>query len=782
MKRAPPTAAGRTAVVGLWLLVLLLAGLVVGERLRVEDDLAAFLPAKTDPFERRMMRLATEGPASRLVLAAIEGGTPEERAGASRRARAALEGLRGVVRVENGEGADPAAFDALRPYRYLLADAGPLDAAGLRAALEDRLGELRSPLALLAQEGLADDPTAALRGLLLKGAEGVPRRVEGVLASKDGARALLLIETAGKGFAFTRKAATVAAIEEALDEAAAPAGLEVVLTGPPVFAVTSAERIDAAVTRLSAIAAALVAALVLWTFRSLGPLLLASLPLLTAYLVGVAAVLLAYGAIHGIALAFAMTLLGVTVDYPIHLLAHQKPGDGLGDAARAIRRPLWLGALTTALAFGVIGFSGLPGLGQLALCLGAGLLAAALVADRVLPALRPGQPPARLAPLLPLPLRAPRPLAPLLLGLGLLAALHLLWTGGAVWADDLAALNPVPVEEQRQDERLRADLGAPDLGPALAVSAPTAEAVLLAEEAIEPRLRDLVASGGIGGFDMASLHLPSVARQKARQAGLPDAPALRKDLDGAVRGLPFKAGLFAPFLAAVAASRTKPPLTAEAGLRLFGGTPLGPRLEALLGSEGGLWHGLVTLSGVRDRAAPGAVAQGSPAVRAVDLAGLAGATMTEARDAALRHLAAGSVLILAVPLLVRRRALDVPAAALALGLALVLTASLLVLLGERLNLFHVLACLLVVGAGLDYALFFLHAGDGDAAEGGLRWRTLHAVVLCAASTGLVFDLIATAGVPVLRAIGLTVGLGTALAFLCAYALLARGGDLPRGET
>ena len=114
-----------------------------------------------------------------------------------------------------------------------------------------------------------------------------------------------------------------------------------------------------------------------------------------------------------------------------------------------------------------------------------------------------------------------------------------------------------------------------------------------------------------------------------------------------------------------------------------------------------------------------------------------------------------------------------------------MTVSLLVLLGERLNLFHVLACLLVVGAGLDYALFFLHAGgagDGDAAEGGLRRRTLHAVVLCAASTGLVFDLIATAGVPVLRAIGLTVGLGIALALLCAYALLARGGDLPGKET
>ena len=83
--------------------------------------------------------------------------------------------------------------------------------------------------------------------------------------------------------------------------------------------------------------------------------------------------------------------------------------------------------------------------------------------------------------------------------------------------------------------------------------------------------------------------------------------------------------------------------------------------------------------------------------------------------------------------------------------------------GVELNLFHLVALVLGAGLGLDYALFFEHAGD-DRAE---QLRTLHAVIVCSLTTLLVFSLLALSTIPVLRAIGSTVALAVVANFVFA---------------
>ena len=87
--------------------------------------------------------------------------------------------------------------------------------------------------------------------------------------------------------------------------------------------------------------------------------------------------------------------------------------------------------------------------------------------------------------------------------------------------------------------------------------------------------------------------------------------------------------------------------------------------------------------------------------------------------------------------------------------------------GVELNLFHLVSLILAAGLGLDYALFFDHAGD-DHAE---QLRTLHAVIVCSLTTLLVFALLATSSIPVLRAIGGTVALGVAFNFVLALLIV-----------
>jgi predicted exporter len=89
--------------------------------------------------------------------------------------------------------------------------------------------------------------------------------------------------------------------------------------------------------------------------------------------------------------------------------------------------------------------------------------------------------------------------------------------------------------------------------------------------------------------------------------------------------------------------------------------------------------------------------------------------------------------------------------------------------GVELNLFHLVALILAAGLGLDYGLFFDHAGDSREEQ----LRTLHAVIVCSLTTLLVFALLALSSIPVLRAIGSTVAIGVFGNFVLALLVTRR---------
>ena len=101
-------------------------------------------------------------------------------------------------------------------------------------------------------------------------------------------------------------------------------------------------------------------------------------------------------------------------------------------------------------------------------------------------------------------------------------------------------------------------------------------------------------------------------------------------------------------------------------------------------------------------------------------------------------------------------------------LTLLVIVAVLRLAGVELTLFHLVALILATGLGLDYALFFEHAGD-DRDD---QIRTLHAILVCSLMTLLVFSLLGLSSIPVLRAIGTTVTLGVVCNFVLSL-LVAR---------
>ncbi|TCO41203.1 MMPL family transporter [Dokdonella fugitiva] len=762
----------RVALLAVWLLALAALAAFAWHTLRIGTDLRSFMPPPQTPDQKLLMEQIGEGPGSRLLLLSIDG-APEARLAELSRGLAAA--LRADARFEQAiNGAfDPSALDEkLLPYRWLLSptlDTHALDAEYLADQLGQRVEDLASPAATLLKPLLPRDPTLEVLALAQRWSPPkAPIVRDGVWFSSDGA-ALLLAQTRGAGFDPAVQGAAIDALQAAFRALPDVGAAKLTISGPGWFTVLINERTRGEADRIGLVSTLGFVLLLVLAYRSLPALLLAGLPVLSGGLAGIAALALLSGSAHGITLAFGFTLLGVAQEYPIRVLSHRRAGEDALASVRALWPLLATAIVSAAIAYLAFLASGVTGLQQLAVFTIAGLLAAGFSTRYLLPRVLPSRfhdvaTHAWLAGAVRALDALPRPrwLPWLLAALGLVV----LWRApGPTWENDLAALTPVPQDLLLRDAKLRGELGAPDVRYLLVLHAADADGVLALSESIEPRLDALVQAHVLDAAELPSRYLPSLATQRARQAKLPDRAALEQALAAAGAELPFRAGLFAPFVDDVEAARTLEPLTPAT----FASSPLGARLAAMLVAREDGWLGLATLSGVHDAAALDAFAASTHgAVRLLDLKAASESLVVAYRERILRALGlALGLLALTVVVALRsiRRAWHV--------LAPMTLATVLVVVVERasglsLSLFHLVAVTLAAGLGLHYALFF----ERPVADPAEARRTLHATLVCVASALLVFGLQALSSLPVLRAIGLTVALGVGFHF-CLSILMAR---------
>jgi predicted exporter len=412
------------------------------------------------------------------------------------------------------------------------------------------------------------------------------------------------------------------------------------------------------------------------------------------------------------------------------------------------------------------------GLAQLACLTVAGLLVAGLTTRFLLPWVIPA---ARRDPAASVFLRqldercarAPRPLWLFAL-VPIVATAIFMWRPDGFWQNDLSKLTPVPEKLLRVDAGLRRDLATPDLRYLMVVSGVGENMVLTDLERLEPGLAAAVRQGHLGGYEHAARYLPTIETQRARRDALPDAAALRAMLDATVADLPFEDDLFAPFVADVERARQLPPLTHAA----LAGTPLALSVNDLLFPRDGRWYALVSLFDVRDPASVAELARAGRGITFLDLKAASETLVAEQRSHIIRCLMIAALLLVAVIWIALRRLSRVLRVLAPMALTTVLILAVLRACDVPLNLFHLISLVLAAGLGLDYALFFEHASHGAN-----QVRTLHALLICAASTLLVFVLLAGSSVPVLQAIGVTVSLGVVCNFVLAL-LLSRGRAAP----
>ena len=733
---------------------------------RFTADLSAFLPRNPTPAQQILLEQIEDGLASRLILVGIEGGDPERRASLSMEIAKKLRADPRFASLSNGEdvyGERDKAY--LFEHRYLLSPSvtpSRFEVAGLQEALSESIDLIASPAGLLFKSLLPRDPTGEM-ARLLEQMESAPMMQDGAWASKDGKRALMMVETRASGSDTDAQQRAIEEIRKAFDQSHAP-GMRLLMAGPGVFSVNSRETIKGEVSMLSAISISLIAILLLLVYRSFVALILSFLPIISGALAGIAAVSLAFGTVHGITLGFGTALIGEAVDYSIYLFVQS--GRDKDEWIRRFWPTVRLGVLTSIAGFATLMFSGFPGLAQLGLYAISGLVTAALTTRFVLPHLIPAGFNIRdvsaigdaLSRKVALAKRARWQAIALLLAACIVLFMH----RNDLWNEKISSLSPVSQADVALDAELRSDMGAPDVRYMVVVSGKDQESVLQTAESASNILQKQVELGALGGFESPSRYLPSLRTQRVRQMSLPDPATLASRLSQAVAGLPLKAERLSPFLADVETARHQALLQRSDLER----TSMSMAIDALLIRHAGRTSALLPL---KARDGKDIHAQ---AIRSA-LAGLDGVLLIDMKaesdhlysgylhEAILLSLT-GTALIVLLLLISLRSWLRVIYIVLPLAASVITVTAALALFHQQLIIMHLVGLLLVVAVGSNYALFF------DRGESGISEcspKTLVSMLFANLTAVAGFGLLAFSRVSILQAIGVTVAPGVILALV-----------------
>jgi predicted exporter len=773
MKRTP----GALALLAAWVLALGVCGAIVQQQLVIGTDLRLFLPAPVTPQEKLLLNELGEGPASRVLVVALSNAPAEQLAATSRDLAIALAGNDEFKIVANGDASFESIPDALLPYRYLLTpsfDERTLDESYLREELTARARDLSSPAGALLEPILPRDPTLEILKLVDHWQPSQqPHREYDVWFDRTGKLALLIVETTAPAFDPDRQQRAIETLQQTFARFRQSQAMQIEISGAGAFSMLMKNRTQQEAQWLG-IGDTIGMILLVWlAYRRIGTVFLSALPLVSAGIAGLAAVAAAFDAMHGITLAFGFTLIGVAQDYPLHLLSHRHGQSSATETARALWPTLATGVASTCIAYLTFFFSGVNGLAQLAVFAVSGLAVAGITTRFLLPALLDQQSidygqSAFLGRLSNKIAALPHfyPAVSLLLVVSV-AALY--FAPQPFWQNDLSKLTPVPRELLMRDQALRVELGTADVRYLFAVSAVDDAAARVRLETLDSELKSLVSQHVVKGYDHIANYVPSESRQLQRQRRLPNESQLHQMLASALAGLPFRSDVFAAFAQDIESAKHLAPLT----LADLHNTPLAARAEMFVSHSDNGVTALITLVGVTqpEYLAKFATAAGQD-VMLLDLKSASEGLVAKQRVWILWSLGLASVLLIAViafALRDPRRVLRVlaPMTLTTLFILAALRGS-----GVSLSLFHLISLVLAAGLGLDYALFFEHTTH-DPQE---QRRTLHAVLVCAGSTLMVFALLTLSTLPVLRAIGTTVTLGVVSNFLLAL-LITR--DSPR---
>lgn len=175
---------------------------------------------------------------------------------------------------------------------------------------------------------------------------------DGYILSPDSKKAIVILESAFGAHESENNASLVTMLGNAKDKTEATnSNLDIHIIGGPVIAVANANRIKSDSILAVCIAGLLILVLLIYVFRNLRNILLILVSVGWGWLFAMGAIALYYDSVSIIVIGIASVILGIAVNYPLHLIDHLKESDNPRAALREIISPLVVGNVTTVGAF-----------------------------------------------------------------------------------------------------------------------------------------------------------------------------------------------------------------------------------------------------------------------------------------------------------------------------------------------------------------------------------------------------------------------------------------------
>ncbi len=487
--------------------------------------------------------------------------------------------------------------------------------------------------------------------------------------------------------------------------------------------------------------------LIVAVFRSLRPLLLCLLSIAMGALAGTVTTLLLFGELHLMTLVMSMSIIGISADYTLYYLTERMVHGGQDSPWQSlakVRNALLLALFTTVAAYFIMMLAPFPGIRQMAVFAAAGLSAACLTVIFWHPWLCRGLP-VRPVPARALMLRWLSAWRDRRVSVGLPVALALAALAGIATLrvnDDIAQLQALPQDILAQEKTITALTGQRVDQKWFVVHGASAQQTLERLEAFTPALARAQQAGDLKSW--RTLPLNSLAQQERDLALLRQAaPAVTRVLQNA--GMT----TVSPDLNATPVQvDTWLASPASEGWRLLWLT--------LPGGESGV---LVPVDGVKNSPALRELAEQHPGVVWVDrkasfdsLFALYRAVLTGLLVVALATIACGAMLRLGW----RKGLITLVPSLVSLGCGL----AALAVSGHPVNLFSLLALVLVLGIGINYTLFFNNPR-------GTPLTSMLAITLAMMTTLLTLGMLVFSATQAIGSFGIVLVSGIFTAFLLA---------------
>ncbi len=746
----------------LWIFIFILIWaslVVVFNKAPFKNELTQFFPLKNNIESTYLQnRLVPNQSSSWLMLSIQTDHSNQPLEEISQSIQKHLLTLNGVQQALNGSEPVQSPLQQetppkLYPYRYLLT---PFEPSQLKTHIQQRWQEYQLGF-VLDKPWLLDDPSFqwGIYQASLNPSQALSKK-SGVWFHDQTQSVLLLIQADNQADVLTH---LYQELEKIVGED------RFYLSGADWIAQQAQQQIKQEINVITTLALGMVLLALFIAFRSAKLILLSSLPLLGAFSIGILSTISLFGSMQLITLALGAILLGVAIDYPIHLISAYQ------SRKKSSIEKIWLtvrlGALTSVFGFLTLWWVDIKGLQQISIFAASGLLAAIVITQALKPYLArhyPPNPPEQESPVSTDTTKSSSTHPIKFLFLGLSVVLIILFLKPIQWQDDIASLSPVSNDLIQNDRTLRSLFEYKEVGKKLLLPAQSIEELLQKQEGLIHLLETLKSSGAIQQYQLLAQLLPSQQLQAQRQQALISSENTVDLINDAVENTRFKALHFKPFQESLEQSKTLPLMAFDDFITANDTTAQLAHQHVLMRPDQVI--GVISLSGVTSDALIQEFVQTSPLQELIyfNQRAFVAKQITETRMRLLQILGF-LLMVLSLSIWLKFRTVhDVLTVLTPIVLAIGLTLATFSLLGIALSIFHLMSLMLVAAIGIDYSLLFTES-TSEKTDAKIWTHSIHVAFFTTLGS---FGILSLSQLSLLSAIGLTVVIGVSFSYGLAY--------------